>query len=536
MDSRTTAGQKTAERIARLIRARYPVIAVQSHEENRVTDAIKDVAKSQGKELYAWTISRGVEALVKRDDDGAQVAEFDGSALTDPVDALSWILEQDQDDAGLYLMKDLHPYLSGERADPVVVRALRDAAAELITRNQNVILLSPRVDVPADAEKDVAVVDFPLPDADELAEQVDTFIARLPETDRNGNPVEVRVNGRRMDIVRALQGLTAMEADAVLSQAVIALGHLDTDAIDYILEAKAEVIRQSGALEYWPEKASYADVGGLDLLKSWCKQSESAFTDEAREFGVEPDKGILLVGVPGCGKSLTAKAVAGGKRPLLRLDVGALFGSLVGQSEQQTRNALKVAEAVAPAVMWLDEIEKGLGSGGGELDGGTSQRVLGTLLTWMEESEAEVFVVATANDISSLRPELVRRFSETFFVDLPQLAEREEILAIHLAKRDRDPSDYDMNAIAGATEEFTGAELEKVVQGAIKRAFSDGSRKVTTDDLLEVAAETVPLATTMREGIDRMREWAKRARPASSRQASGNAGAEVESAPRAIEL
>lgn len=524
MNSPKTAGQETADRIARLVKARYPVIAVQSHEENRVIEHLWQIAQQQGKKFYTWTISAGLKSHYPPDD-----YRLEDQNTDDPVDALQFVLDEDDKDRAIYVFKDLHPYLTGERADPVVIRALRDVAAELIKRHQTVVLLSPTIEVPGDAEKDVAVVDFPLPDADELAEQVDNFIANLPVA------VDVRVNGDRRDIVGALQGLTAAEADAVLAQSVIALGHLDTDAIEYILEAKAEVIRQSGALEYWPEKASYSDVGGLDLLKSWCKQSEVAFSDEAREFGVEADKGILLVGVPGCGKSLTAKAVAGGKRPLLRLDVGALFGSLVGQSEQQTRNALKVAEAVAPAVMWLDEIEKGLGSGG-EFDGGTSQRVLGTLLTWMEETEADVFVVATANDIASLRPELVRRFSETFFVDLPQRAEREEVLAIHLAKRDRDPSAYDLNAIADATEDFTGAELEKVVQGAIKRAFADGVRTVTTDDLLAVAAETVPLATTMREGIEAMREWATRAHPASSRQASGNAGAEVESAARAIEI
>lgn len=515
-----TAGQQTADRIARLIRARYPVIAVQSHEETRVMEYVRDIAAVQDKALYTWTISRGMET-----GDGNE--PFDAAGLTDPVDALQHIVGSN-DEAAIYVFKDLHPYLSGDRADPVVIRALRDVAGELIKRHQTVILISPTIAVPMDAEKDVAVVDFPLPDASELAEQVEGFIANLPDS------VAIRVNGERRDLIRALQGLTATEADAVLAEAVIELEHLDVDAIPVILKAKAEIIRQSGALEYYPEQASYADVGGLDLLKGWCKQSEVAFSDEAQAFGVEPDRGVLIVGVPGCGKSLTAKAVAGGKRPLLRLDVGALFGSLVGQSEQQTRNALKVAEAVAPAVLWIDEVEKALGSGGGELDGGTSQRVLGTILTWMEECETDVFVVATANDISSLRPELIRRFSETFFVDLPQKAEREEILTIHLSKRDRAPSAYDLNGIADATEDFTGSELEKVVQGAIKRAFSDGVRPVETNDLLTVAAETVPLVTTMREGIEAMREWATRARPASSRQETGNVKARPNR--RALEL
>jgi SpoVK/Ycf46/Vps4 family AAA+-type ATPase len=361
-----------------------------------------------------------------------------------------------------------------------------------------------------------------------LGQTVQQFIDNLPDG------IDCELNGGREKVVRALQGLTAVEADAVLAQAVIALRHLDTDAIPFILEQKAEIIRSSGALEYYPEQASYDDIGGLDLLKAWCAESEIAFSDAAQEFGVEPDKGVLIVGVPGCGKSLTAKAVAGGSRPLLRLDVGALFGSLVGQSEAQTRNALKVAEAVAPCVLWIDEIEKALGGGGGELDGGTSVRVLGTILTWMEETKAPVFVVATANDIAALRPELIRRFSEVFFVDLPQFEERREILNIHLRKRGRPSKKFNTSQVADATRDFTGSELEKVIQGALRRAFANGAKKVTPDDLLAVAGEMVPLSTTMKESIEQMREWAMRARPASSRQETGHKAQAPDG--RAIEL
>jgi AAA+ superfamily predicted ATPase len=521
----------TTRQIARLIRARYPVVAVQSHEETRVTEHVLEIAREQGKALYAWTMSQGLQQLHPE-------PEADGSATMDPVAALRHVLDEgaptEAEPNGrpaIYLFKDLHPFLSGERQDPVVVRALRDVASVLIRRHQTVILLSPAVQVPTDAEKDVAVVDFPLPAAGELAEQLAAFADNLPDD------VACDLDGGREKVIRALQGLTAVEADAVLAQAVIALGHLDVDAIPFILEAKAEIIRQSGALEYYPEQASYDDIGGLDLLKAWCRESEGAFSDAAQAFGVEADSGVLIVGVPGCGKSLTAKAVAGGTRPLLRLDVGALFGSLVGQSEAQTRNALKVAEAVAPCVLWVDEIEKGFGGiGGGELDGGTSVRVLGTILTWMQETKAPVFVVATANDIASLRPELIRRFSEVFFVDLPRFEERREILRIHLGKRGRDPKGLkiETGAVADAAKDFTGSELEKVVQGAIKRAFADGAREVTTDDLAAVAGAMVPLATTMQAGIAAMREWATRARPASSRQETGCKA--VATAGRALEM
>jgi len=314
---------------------------------------------------------------------------------------------------------------------------------------------------------------------------------------------------------------------------VIATKRLDAGVIPVILDAKAQLIRKSGALEYYAEQATYEEVGGLGLLKAWCCETEVAFSDTAQKYGLESPRGVLIVGVPGCGKSLTAKAIAGGGRPLLRLDVGALFGSLVGQSESQTRNALKVAEAVAPAVLWLDEIEKALGAAGGELDGGTSQRVLGTILTWMEETRSSVFVAATANDIGKLRPELVRRFDEVFFVDLPEPDGRREIVAIHLRKRGRSPENFDLDAIVQATQDFTGSEIEKVIRGALRRAFADGEREVTTEDLLAVAGETVPLVTTMADGVARMREWARRARPASSRQESGH---QVSTTRRALEI
>ena len=512
--------REIVDKIDRMIRARYPIVVVQSHEEARVTQAILQIAQTNArpKSLYTWTISRGLR-LEHQATKARKVEEAENTG--DPIAALLCIAQQAEqvlaekqaardkefDAPGtLYVLKDLHAYLG----DPVVVRHLRDVAELLVQLNHTIVLLSPNFSVPPDLEKDVAVVDFPLPTDTELAEQLEAFVARLPD----GVPCDL--NGGREKIIRALQGLTAVEADACLAQAVIANGRLDLGAIPFILAEKAQIIRKAGALEYYPEQAAYAEIGGLDLLKGWCAQAESAYSEAARQYGIEPPKGLLLVGAPGCGKSLTAKAVAGGSRPLLRLDVGALFGSLVGQSEQQTRNALKVAEAVAPCVMWLDEIEKALGGSGGEMDGGTSTRVLGTILTWMQESKAPVFIVATANDIAALRPELIRRFDEVFFVDLPTQAERAEILAIHLSKRGRKPGDYDLGQVAAETPDFTGSELEKIVKGALRRAFADGQREMTTEDLLAVVAETVPLATTMAQGIAQMREWAKRARPASS--------------------
>lgn len=491
--------EQTVQRLDRMIKARYPIIALLSYEEDRALQSVRSIARAQGKDMVTWTISAGFAGL--ESEDGAQYA--------DPISALQYIVSAAPEQGRLWVLQDLHHF-----CNELVQRYLRDIARALINRRETVVLLSPQFQVPTDLEKDIAIVDFPLPTADELERQIDAFIDGLPAG------IECQLNGNRQELIRALQGLTALEADTVLSEALVAHRHLDTDALPFILNAKAAIIRQSGALEYYPEQASYTDIGGLDLLTAWATETESAYTAEAQAYGIEPPRGVLIVGVPGCGKSLTAKAIAGGKRPLLRLDVGALFGSLVGQSEAQTRNALQIAEAVAPCVLWVDEIEKALGSSGGEMDGGTSVRVLGTILTWMQETTAPVFLVATANDIAHLRPELIRRFTEVFFVDLPQQSERADILAIHLSKRGRDPQQFDLAAVAGATNDFTGSELEKVVQGALRRAFADGKREIATDDLLSVATDTVPLARTMQAGIAQMREWASRARPASSRQAA----------------
>jgi AAA+ superfamily predicted ATPase len=494
-------------------------VAIESHEEARVLDGLVDIADRRGFPLFAWSISAGLEQLHPVAGDGGD------SNLVDVVQALEHALtwsepseDHQQGRPGLFVFKDLHHYLD----DPVVLRMLRDLAAALVPRRASVLLLSPTFEVPPDLEKDVALVNFALPGKDELRAKVEAFTEDLKDNPSAGDDIVALENGGVKEIVRALQGLSLVEAEAALGEAVIANGRLDEGVLPFVLEAKARQFEKAGALEYYAQQATFADVGGLDLLLDECQGLAEAFSEEAASFGVEPPRGFLLVGVPGCGKSLTAKAIAGGKMPLVRLDVGALFGSLVGQSEAQARNALKVVEAAAPVVLWLDEIEKGLGMAGGEMDGGTSQRVLGTILTWMEETTAPVFIVATANDISSLRPELVRRFDETFFIDLPQPEERREILAIHLRKRGRKPSDFDLDAVVEATEDFTGAELEQVVQKAIRHAFEAGKDDVETDDLLAAAAATVPLSTTMAEGLQAMRQWADRARPASSNQESGH--------------
>lgn len=499
---------KTLQKIDTLIRAKLPVIAIQSAEERRVIGELELLAGAQNKRLITWSAALGFRQIVP-DKQPAQKAP-------DPQAALLRVISEAEVGTvqpTIWVFNDLHQFTK----NPVVMRAVRDVARVIkAVRGVTVILLGSRIEVNEDAQKDITFIDFPLPVNAELDEQVGAFIDALPES------IKVNLNGGRPKLIRALQGLTKDEADSVLSQAVVTHRTLDERAITFVMEAKAQIIKESGALEFYPEKASYAEIGGLDLLKGWAAEAEAAITPEAQAFGVEAPRGCLLVGVPGCGKSLTAKAIAGASRPLLRLDIGALFGSLVGQSEQQTRTALKIAEAAAPCVLWIDEIEKGLGASGGELHGGVNDRVLGTILTWMQEQKGDVFVVATANDVSGIRPELIRRFPVKFFVDLPQARERTDILAIHLRKRNRKPETFDLLAVVQATEGFTGSELEEVVQGALLRAYSRKAADVTTADLLAVVANTVPLATTMAESIAAMRQWATRARPASSNQDSGH--------------
>jgi SpoVK/Ycf46/Vps4 family AAA+-type ATPase len=308
--------------------------------------------------------------------------------------------------------------------------------------------------------------------------------------------------------------------DNVLAKSLVEKGKLD---IDVVLAEKEQIVRKSGILEFYPTDESLTNVGGLDLLKNWLRKRRTAFSDRARDYGLPQPKGALLIGVQGCGKSLTAKAVASlWSLPLLRLDVGRIFSGIVGSSEERMRRAIQTAESIAPAMLWLDEVEKGFAGtqSSSFSDAGTTSRVFGTFVTWLQEKEAPVFVIATANDIKILPPELLRkgRFDEIFFVDLPAHAERQEIFRIHVAKRGLKAEQFDCAALADVTAGFSGAEIEQVIIAAMYDSF-DQQRPLRQDDVMKAIHETFPLSSTMREQIDEGREWARaRARPASSAQ------------------
>jgi len=488
-----------------LIRARYPLIYLVTWEEQRLDAILDETARRHGKALLGWSVTKGLRRL-----GGARTPAPEGAR--DPVEALAAV--EKLSEPALVVLKDFHPFLN----DPTVVRALRELAHALKSTYTTVILLSPVLQIPTELEKEVTVLDVPMPSAQELLD----LLKEIAEVVRRGNRAVVDLRREDADqLVKAAQGLTLSEAENAFAKAIAADQRLSKDDLHLVLDEKRQVIRKSGLLEYYPTEEKLANVGGVENLKTWLGRRGGAFSEPARRFGLPEPKGLLLLGVQGCGKSLTAKAIASSwKMPLLRLDMGRIFSGLVGSSEENLRRAIRVAESVAPVVLWVDEIEKGLSGSGssGQSDGGVTARVFGAMLTWLQEKTAPVFVVATANRIDLLPPELLRkgRFDEIFFIDLPAAAERREIFRIHVARRGRDPAAFDLDSLATVAEGFSGAEIEQSVVAALYDAFAEG-RELAQAHVQKAVQETVPLATTMREDIERLREWARtRTRPASS--------------------
>ncbi|HMS54331.1 MAG TPA: AAA family ATPase, partial [Fimbriimonadaceae bacterium] len=400
-----------------LIRAKYPIIYLTTWEERRVEESIRGVCEKLKRQLHTWSLTQGMKPQVVRTSGPANPTSLPGE-----LEALA--LAHEAQEFTVFLLKDFHPYMK----DPRVVRLMRDLAGRLRGKAQTLILMGPVLVLPPELEKDISVVDFPLPGPSEIEAKMNQVLDAVKD-----NPqVKAELDDvQRELIIKSAQGLTLDEIESVFARSLVVMKTLDVDAV---LEEKKQIVRKSGLLEYYPAEESLKDVGGMELLKEWLENRTNCFTDKAREFGIPTPKGILLLGVQGCGKSLTAKAVAANwNLPMLKLDVGRIFGSLVGQSEENIRKAIKVAESVAPCVLWADELEKGFAgtSGSGVSDGGTTARVFATFLTWMQEKTAPVFLIATANDVSKLPPEMLRkgRFDEVFFVDLPDREEREQIFS-----------------------------------------------------------------------------------------------------------
>src|SRR5215472_16467628 len=369
------------------------------------------------------------------------------------------------------MFKDFHPFLT--KSNFAVVRKLKEIALHLKNSFKTIILVSPMMEIPTELEKEITVLNYPLPTREDLGSLLDKILAEVTQVKQ----IHLDFDGHgRERLLQAALGLTLGEAENVFAKIIVKGERLSGDDVDDVFAEKQQIIRKSGLLEYYATSESFANVGGLSVLKDWLNKRALAFSSEAREFGLPPPKGILMLGVQGCGKSLCAKAVSTQwKLPLLRFDMGRMFGSLVGSSEENVRRAIAVAESVAPAILWVDEIDKAFAGsqGSGISDGGTTARVFGTFLTWLSEKTAPVFVVATANDISQLPPELLRkgRLDEIFFVDLPSQQERLEVFRIHLAKRGRDAAQFDLEALAAASRDFSGAEIEEAINSALYDAF-----------------------------------------------------------------
>jgi hypothetical protein len=509
-DRRTTPAQE----IEVLIRARYPILYVVSPEELRVQGVLLDIAHRLQKKVFEWSVTTGLVPAGT----SIQVQKNRSAPTKDPLLALDQVI--DQVDPAIFVFKDFHPFLT--KTHPGVIRKLKEIAQHLRNSLKTIILISPLVELPAELEKEVTLLNFPLPTRDDLAAMLESIIDDV----RQSAPVRIELDcTARERLLQAALGLTLGEAENVFARILVADQRLDGDHVQAVFSEKQQIIRKSGLLEYYPSSETMEQVGGLGVLKDWFQKRTVAFTDEARAFGLPAPKGILLMGVQGCGKSLCAKAISAlWKLPLLRFDIGRMFGSFVGSSEENIRRAITVAESVAPAILWVDEIDKGFSGshGSGMADAGTSARVFGTFLTWLSEKTAPVFVVTTANDISHLPPEFLRkgRLDELFFVDLPSSREREQIFAIHLSKRGRNSADFHLPALAEAADKFSGAEIEQAVISALYDAFS-GRSELKTKHILQAVRQTVPLATTMDEHIDRLRRWAEgRARNASHKSAS----------------
>jgi SpoVK/Ycf46/Vps4 family AAA+-type ATPase len=516
----STDTQKMGE-LEILIRARYPLIYVISWEEQRVLTQVSRIAARLGKNVFEWSINTGLVPAGTN----IQAQKHRDTATQDPLVALTNVIEHV--DPALYVFKDFHPFLKSQNIS--VIRRLREVASSLKNTYKTIVIVSPMFDIPGELEKDVTLVDFDLPAEKDFAVLLDRVIEEVKDNPK----LNVKIDGKtREQIVHALLGLTLSEAENVLAKTLVQNRGLGGASLEVINNEKKQIIRKSGLLEFYDAAEKMDSVGGLDALKNWLNKRSVAFTDQARAFGLPSPKGILLLGVQGCGKSLMAKTISTvWQLPLLRFDVGRVFGSLVGSSELNIRRAIKVAESVSPVVFWIDEIDKafrGSRSSGAATDGGTSARVFSTFLTWLSEKKSPVFVVATANDVSMLPPELLRkgRFDEIFFVDLPLFIERKEIFRVHLAKRKMETSKYDLDALARSSAGYSGAEIEESIINAMFNAFYE-KQELTTEQLLASLRQTVPLSKTMSEDVDALRKWSEgRARPATSAEAAGEAGEE----------
>lgn len=489
------------EQVELLVRSRYGLIIVDTLEEERVEELFKQIASKLQLHYYSWTRSRGLRRGMNAND--AFLDEKTAQPVKEPAEALRLV---EREGSGIFHFAGLAAWFG----DPVVERHVRDVSTQFEQRRGALVV---------SGHENVRLPDALRPHATILRlpplrfEDYRALVERVVREQSARMTVKVELTAEeRVRLIQNLTGLSLIEAEKVLNQLIIDDGHLRAADVEHALEAKRKMVQQDGLLEYWPAEQGMADVAGLTGLKGWLTKRRKIVADPLRatEFGLSFPKGVLLLGVPGCGKSLCAKAVAHEwGLPLLKLDPANLYDKYVGDSEKNFKRAMQTAERLAPIVLWIDELEKAFAGGSGEDDGGVSRRVFGAFLSWLQERRGDVFVVATSNDVTKLPPEFIRkgRFDEVFFVDLPTAEARIAILQIHLRKRKQDPASFDMVRLAAASEGFSGAELEQAIVAGLFTAYSAGTA-LTTEILLGELASTRPLSRTMQERLQDLRSWA----------------------------
>jgi SpoVK/Ycf46/Vps4 family AAA+-type ATPase len=506
-----------------------PIVWVRTHEEARLISELNRLSKDTLKmDVHVWSLWQGLVPAAQYNSGERATGAMD-KTWQPPMafDKIKEMVHTKPQRGNLVIMRDVHVALQ----EPVP-RQIRDIYEVLVKNNTKIVFVSPHLahgaggnqeGLPPTMEKQINVIDFDLPNLSQIDDAMRHLVrnvvnrnaqkagqaAPTPRAQKTVDTLTALTNEHYRDCARALQGLTILEVQAITSASI---QHCQTLSVQFLLESKKAVLARSDILEYFEPNRTMNDIGGMDLIKDWFRDYSDSHTEEAQAFGVEPPKGILMVGIPGCGKSQLCKAVASEwKLPLIRLDVGKVMTGLVGGSESKMRSAIKQVEAIAPCILWIDEVEKALSGtkSSNFSDGGTMARVFGTLLTAMEEGFKGVTILATANDISALPPEFIRRFSETFFVDLPGPSEREDIFKIHLAKKGADLKSFEFADLVSKSENYTGHEIEKAVKRAMSLAFKDPSRKLKTEHVITALDETKPLYHIMGDKISTMRAEAR---------------------------
>ena len=526
------------ERLKILLNSSTPIVVMETVEEMRAVRLVRVACSSLNLATFEWSIASG---LVRCGNDigelvpepshlaaggyasgtGHNPGEAGAQALynsKEPAQALSNLEAMSLEAA--FVLKDFHRHMD----DPVVVRRLRDVGQKFSANRRTVIITAPSITIPPELGSLVEFLELPLPDKQRLRQIIDEMSVRVGKT----RTLKRTLDSAGLDsMANNLRGLTEEEAERATSQAIVTRYGVTAETVTDVLQAKKELLRHSGMLEFIDASENLATVGGLDNLKGWLTQRRGTWEDSARDFGLEPPRGVIILGVQGCGKSMCARAIAGEwKLPLVKFDTAAIFDKYIGETEKRIQKVFRVAEGLAPCVFWIDELEKifaGSGPDSASVDAGVSSRILAAFLSWMQDRKAPVFVAATCNNVNALPPELIRkgRFDELFFVDLPNQAERRQIFAIHLARRKRNPAEFDLDRAAAAAKGYSGAEIDAAVQTALYAAFSS-KQTVNTQSLLDAVKATVPLSTTRAEEIQALRAWAKqRAVPASAADAKG---------------